>query len=228
MHSSKRPAWMPLAVFVLCVFGTLALAQPPGFPRQPPAGFGPMGPPGTQQPPGVQPPGYGPGTRQPPAGFGPMAPGSPANSGIPGGPPAGFGPMGGDNTVPMGPPNAGMPRMGMPNAGMPQMPEVVMQSQGTCSKCNKTVTWTGATAPTSCPHCGTKFGYVENADGSRTTTTYGRSSSIRLYIFLGIVAISVIAAIIKGIMAAASGGGSRKKKLKKKKPMRRPRDDDDY
>lgn len=243
MKSFSRPTWMPLAVFASCIFGTLALAQPPigRQPAGPPPGFGPQ--PGNAAgnnpgypPPGVQPPrqqpgnaagnnpGYPPPGMQPPGGAG--------------GPPPGFGPQPG-NANPgefprtpgagMQPPPGMMPGManaGLPNAGMPNIPNTVIQNEGKCSKCNKTVTWTGNNPPNSCPHCSTKFGFVENADGSKTYTSYGRTSSVKWIIIGVIVAISVVAAIVRGIMAAA-GGGSKKKVKKRKKPMRRPRDDDD-
>lgn len=133
--------------------------------------------------------------------------------------------MGGDIGAP--PIGGGMPQpgAGMPNGGMPNFPSPVMQNQGTCSKCNKTITWTGNNAPNSCPHCRTRFDFVENADGTKTYTTSGK---VGRYIGIGVAVIVVLFGIISAIVKASSGGGSKKKKLKKRKPMRRPRDDDDY
>lgn len=242
---------MPLAVFSLCVLGTWVLAQPPGFPRnQPPGAPGAPGgrQPGFGSPPRTpndqqrQPGGIGalPGGPGAPGGIGqPTFPGSPQRN--PGGPPSGFGspnipenpgaeapmvnPPDIRGRMPQAPPGFGA----APNIPEPNFPEMVMQSQGTCSKCNKIVTWTGNTAPTSCPHCGTKFGYVENADGTKTYTSSGKAGNIAKIVVWVIVGLSLLGAVIAGIVRAASGGGAKKKVKKRKKVSRKPRlDDDDY
>lgn len=153
MTAPPRPrAWLPLAVFALCVVGPLALAQPPGFPRGPQMGG-----------------------------------------------------MGGN------------PNFGPPAGGME------LEKGWTCGKCGHSWTTTGTATPERCPKCSTRFDTIQNADGTTTRTAAGRRS---LYVGLAVVAVAVIAAIIKGVMSlAASSGGSRKKKKKKK--VRRPRDDDD-
>lgn len=210
---TRRRAWLPLAVFVVCAAGTLALAQPPGYGNRPPPGYGQGQPPQGQ---GQPPKGY-----QPPQGneqqrYGPMG----ANPNPP--------PGGGEQERPGGGmPNRGMGNMGMPNAGMPDMGGIE-QKMWSCGKCGNSWADTGGATPTSCPKCKAKFSHVTDADGKTTTTTYGKSTYVKWIIIGLVVAGSVVVAIIKGIMAASSGGGAKKKVKKKKKPMRRPRDDDDY
>lgn len=52
-----------------------------------------------------------------------------------------------------------MPEHATPDIEMPQLQDVY-----SCSACNKEV----SEADTKCPHCGVRFDYVENEDGSRT------------------------------------------------------------
>ncbi|MDA0589390.1 MAG: hypothetical protein O2820_06345 [Planctomycetota bacterium] len=48
------------------------------------------------------------------------------------------------------------------------------------SNCGKEV----SESATTCPHCRTRFDYVENADGSRTNLPGGRAGGIRAAVFV--------------------------------------------
>jgi len=134
---------------------------------------------------------------------------------------------------PQGPFNAqmqgGMPQPnnmagGMPNKA-PGMGGGVMQNSGTCSSCKKVVTWTGTTAPSSCPHCRVRIGYVEGTDGTRTTTTGAKISSVGKYVGIAVV---VIGLIIFAVSKISQSGNSRpKRSAKRRKPRRRDEDEDD-
>lgn len=135
---------------------------------------------------------------------------------------------------PQGPFNAqmqgGMPQPnnmagGMPNRA-PGMGGGMMLNSGTCSKCKKEVTWTGTTAPSSCPHCGVRIGYVEGADGSRTTTSGAKISSVGKYVGIAVVVIGLI--IFAAVKISQSGSSRPKRSAQRRKTRRpRPRDEDD-
>ena len=101
---------------------------------------------------------------------------------------------------------------------------------GTCGKCGRDFEWSGgsANAPKRCPHCNTRFGYVENADGSRTNLGVGITSAAgiaKLIVFAVIVFCVVVGGLVKLIGALGSGGSSRPKRKKAKR--RRPVEEDD-
>jgi hypothetical protein len=102
-----------------------------------------------------------------------------------------------------------------------------MTNIGTCSKCRQTVTWT-TSPPPSCPHCGTKFSYVNNADGTRTDLKTGRTFKVN-YALIGLLVFVAFAVIAGwGIYALVKANARPKKKKRRRKPVRRYDDDDDY
>ncbi len=190
MNASHRPrAWLPLVVFVVCVGGTLALAQPPGFPRSPTFPTPPTIPPAPTFP---TPPTF------PPAPTFPENPGM-ADDGVPN---AGTPPRG----------NATIPKpWSVPNAGMNE----VEQKMWECEKCKHSWPAVGNTTPDKCPKCGTVFNEVKNADGTTTKTAAGRRN---MYLGIGVVVIAIIAAIIKGVMSMSGSPPPKKKKKKVRRP----------
>jgi hypothetical protein len=130
--------------------------------------------------------------------------------------------------TPPGPPGgrAGFNPGGQQGFNPAQQPPVQMVNQGTCSKCKQTVTWTG-NPPQSCPHCGTKFSYVDNADGTRTDVKTGRTFKVN-YALIGLcVFVAVLALAGWGIYAIVKANAKPKKRKKRRKPVRRRDDDDD-
>ena len=100
----------------------------------------------------------------------------------------------------------------------------VMQNIATCSSCNKQVTWTGMSAPSSCPHCKVKIDYVEGANGRKTTPNGFKYTETPKYVGIGIVVLTVIIIVVAKL--AMNAAGSRpKRSAKRRKPRRR--DDDD-
>ena len=74
---------------------------------------------------------------------------------------------------------------------------------GTCSSCDKVITWTGgpANAPKRCPHCRVKIGYVDNDDGTQTSLDTGRTypkvpagcfALVILAVVVGVAAVAVV------------------------------------
>lgn len=116
----------------------------------------------------------------------------------------------------------------------PGMPPGGATNAGTCGGCNREFTWSGGTAnaPKRCPHCNTRFGYVENADGTRTNLGVGITSGAgiaKLVIFAIIVVCVVIGGLAKLIGVLVSGGSARpkRKKAKKRRPVVEEDDDED-
>ena len=126
------------------------------------------------------------------------------------------------------PNNPGRP--GAPNAGFPVAgPEM---NSGTCSSCNKDISWTGgsANAPKKCPHCGVKIGYVNNDDGTRTNLASGKTyekTPLWLGALIVAIAVVVILAIVVGKVVQSQSSSGAGKKRGKKKPRRREIEDDD-
>lgn len=116
----------------------------------------------------------------------------------------------------------------------PSLPPGGPTNAGTCGGCNREFTWSGGTAnaPKRCPHCNTRFGYVENEDGTRTNLGVGITSTAgiaKLVVFAIIVACVVIGGLAKLIGVLVSGGSARpkRKKLKKRRPVVGEDDDDE-
>ncbi|QEL13497.1 hypothetical protein [Limnoglobus roseus] len=191
--SIRLRAWLPVVVFVLSVGGTLALAQPPGFPNSP----------SFPTPPPIPPTPTFPTPTFPPRADPPAVPNTPVF------PNAGMAEQGRVAT-----PRLGSPAGGTPNAGMNG------GAEWECDKCKHKWADSSGRTPERCPNCKTVFNEVVNADGTKTKTAAGRQS---MYIGIAVLAIAVIAAIIKGIISMSSSPPPRKKKKK----VRRPRDDDD-
>ncbi len=121
--------------------------------------------------------------------------------------------------------------LAQPQRGMPDMGGGVMQNTATCSSCKKQVTWTGMSAPSSCPHCKIKIEYVEGVDGKKTTPMGFKytSNNIPKYIGIGIgVFFVMIIVAVKLAMTAAASRPKRsaKRSVKRRKPRRRDEDDD--
>jgi hypothetical protein len=110
-----------------------------------------------------------------------------------------------------------------------------MVNQGTCSKCKKQVTWTGS-PPHACPHCGTKFSYVNNADGSRTNLKTGRTTRTN-YAAIGLILLLLFVVLagwgVYALVKANAKPKRRRKKVRRRiddeepRSRRRRRDDDD-
>ncbi len=95
--------------------------------------------------------------------------------------------------------------------------------EGVCSKCNNKLTWT-TTPPNKCPTCGTRFDYVENVDGTKTTTTSGAARNAgRTFGAIAVVVLLMGWGVYKLIQYTSAS----KKPVKRKKRKPRPRDDDD-
>lgn len=124
--------------------------------------------------------------------------------------------------------------LAQPQGGMPIRPSEmgggVMQNTATCSSCKKQVTWTGMSAPSSCPHCKIKIEYVEGVDGRKTTPMGFKYTPDNASKYIGI-GIGVIFVIIVAVVKLAMTSGSRpkrsaKRSTKRRKPRRRDEDDD--
>ena len=135
------------------------------------------------------------------------------------------------------PNNPAMPGGGVPNPGFPPaipgggFPAAGPEANGgTCSSCKRDFTWAGGTAsaPKRCPHCGVRFGYVDNDDGTRTNLATGKTvAKLPLWIGapLAVLGVAVVVGVVAArvIHAARPGSG---KKSRKKKPRRRAVIDD--
>jgi hypothetical protein len=109
--------------------------------------------------------------------------------------------------------------------GQPGQPPGQMTNIGACSKCKQTVTWT-TSPPQSCPHCGTKFSFVNNADGTRTNLKTGRTFKTN-YLLIGLCVFVAFLALVGWGIYALVKANARPKKKKRRKPVRRYDDDDD-
>ena len=131
------------------------------------------------------------------------------------------------NNMAGGMPNGASGMRGSPGGmqgGMPGDAGGMMQNSGKCSNCKKEVTWTGTIAPSSCPHCGVRIGYVEGADGTRTTTTGAKISNVGKYVGIAVVVIGLIVFAVFKI--SQSGSNRPKRSAKRRKPRRRDEDED--
>ena len=203
----KRTAALAAAGLIL-LSATLAVAQPPGFPRGP-RGFphvphGPMfpphqpapTPPTPTQPPPSQPPPSQPAPSQPPREPEPepAAPGGPSLS----------------------------PFAGRPGLGAPQLADEYV-----CQGCGeKYQVAPGGSPPTKCRKCNVTFGYIVDEKGNKTVTTAGALGNARW-------AIGLIVAVIGIAVRLATWGNSDSprrspppRRRRPKPPRPRPADDE--
>lgn len=93
-----------------------------------------------------------------------------------------------------------------------------------CSKCSHKFTTPNVTK---CPNCRTVFTYVDNGDGTRTTTSAGSRREIagygKLAIWAVVIGVGVVGFLIRlGVKVAASGASSKPSRKKKRTKPRRP------
>jgi predicted nucleic acid-binding Zn-ribbon protein len=118
------------------------------------------------------------------------------------------------------------PAFGQPPGGMPGM----MQEVWICQKCGHQWPKAGGGTPSSCPKCGVQFDFIQNQDGSKTTTTTGAIKTgagfAKLLIF-GVIALFTIGGAIVGLIRRASSGRKRPRRAVKRRPVVRDDDDDE-